>query len=348
MSAEPAPQSPETPPRRSNRRWVLPVVVILLLVVGALAAWITWLLGPTGASAIVEIPEGAGAVSVGRILEENGLVRSGRAFALYASWKGAAARLQSGYYKLEGHGVPALLNDLTGGQAPVMVQLTFPEGWRAVDYAERLTAAGFDGAGFLEIVRHPPAEWIPTYIEGPTLEGYLFPDTYSLPKGADPAVIVTVMLRRFDREVTPERTEAARALHLTIHGWVTLASIVQAEAGSAAEMPAIAGVFLNRLDAGMPLQSDPTVAYALGKKLPELDRYAGDFDVDSPYNTYKHTGLPPGPIDNPGLEALLAVLKPERRGPEGLPYLYFFHARGKLYLSSTFSEHLRKLNRYYY
>ena len=340
--------SSEAPPRPRRRRiWIWALAALLLLAAGA-AAWIHWLLGPTGASAIVEIPEGAGAQAVGHILETNGLVRSGRAFALYARWKGAAARLQSGYYKLEGRGVPRLVEDLTGGRAPVMVRLVFPEGWRAVDYAERLEAAGFDGAGFLAIVRNPPAEWTPAYVEGPTLEGYLFPDTYDLPKGADPAVVVTVMLRRFDREVTPERVRAAEALKLSIHGWVTLASIVQAEAGSAAEMPAIAGVFLNRLDAGMPLQSDPTVAYALGKKLPELDRYAGDFDVDSPYNTYKHPGLPPGPIDNPGLEALLAVLNPQRSDANGLPYFYFFHAGGRLYLSSTFNEHLRKLNRYYY
>ena len=333
---------------RVLRRWWWTGVLAVFALLAALGAAAAWLLGPTGATAIVEIPEGAGAQAVGRILEESGLVRSGRAFALYARWKGAAARLHSGYYKLEGRGAAELLEDLTGGRAPVMVRVVFPEGWRAVDYAERLEAAGFDGGGFLALVNDPPGEWTPAYVEGPTLEGYLFPDTYDLPKGAEPAVIVTVMLRRFDREVTPGRVKAAKALGLSVHGWVTLASIVQAEAGSAEEMPLIAGVFLNRLDAGMPLQSDPTVAYALGKRLPELDRYAGDFEVDSPYNTYKYPGLPPGPIDNPGLEALLAVLNPVRNGDNGLPYFYFFHAGGRIYPSSTFNEHLRKLNRYYY
>ncbi len=338
----------EARPAPSRRRWLwvlLPVLLVLLL---AIVAWAAWLLGPTGSSAIVEIPQGAGAQAVGRILEENGLIRSGRAFALYARWRGLAGKLQSGYYKLRGDGAAQLLQDLTGAGEQVMVRLVFPEGWRAVDYADRLNEAGFDGAGFLDLVNHPPAEWTPSYVAGPTIEGYLFPDTYNLPKGADPAVIVTVMLRRFDREVTPERVEAAKSLHLTIHGWVTLASIIQAEAGNASEMPKIAGVFLNRLEAGMPLQSDPTVAYALGKRLPELNRYSGDFQTDSPYNTYLNPGLSPGPICNPGAAALAATLQPERYDENGLPYFYFFHSGGKLYLSPTFNEHLRKLNRYYY
>jgi len=341
-------QSEENKPTRARRRWPWLVLLAALISLAVIVGWTAWLLGPTGASAIVEIPPGAGAQAVGRILEENGLVRSGRAFALYARWRGSAAKLQSGYYKLQGEGVAKLLQDLTGAGKQIMVRLVFPEGWRAVDYATRLKEAGFDGDGFLKLVNQPPAEWTPKYVEGPTLEGYLFPDTYDLPKDAEPAVIVTAMLRRFDREVTPERVEAAKKLELTVHGWVTLASIVQAEAGSAVEMPKIAGVFLNRLKAGMPLQSDPTVAYALGKKLPELDRYAGDFQTDSPYNTYLNPGLPPGPICNPGAAALVAVLEPERNNKNGLPYFYFFHSGGKLYLSSTFNEHLRKLNRYYY
>ncbi len=334
-------------PSSRRRCWFFLAASFLLLTVGA-AAWISWLLGPTGASAIVEIPKGAGARTVGRILQNSGLLRSASAFAAYARWRGLSSKIHSGYYKLDGEGVPALLDDLAGGKAPVMIRLLFPEGWRAVDYAKRLNEAGFDGAGFLRIVEHPPAEWTPPYVAGPSLEGYLFPDTYDLPKGASPEVIVAVMLRRFAREVTPKREEAARKLKLTVHEWVTLASLVQAEAGSEQEMPWIAGVFLNRLDAGMMLQSDPTVAYALGKKPQELDRRAGDFDVDAPYNTYKKPGLPPGPICNPGAAALLAVLHAERLGKNGLPYFYFFHAGGKLYLSSTFSEHLRKLNKHFY
>lgn len=113
-------------------------------------------------------------------------------------------------------------------------------------------------------------------------------------------------------------------------------------------MPYIAGVFLNRLERGMPLQADPTVAYALGKRLPELSRPDGDFAVDSPYNTYRYAGLPPGPIGNPGRAALLAVLNPVRFDEKGRPYLYFFHAQGRLYLNVDFAGHLRDLARYRY
>src|SRR5690606_9690221 len=112
---------------------------------------------------------------------------------------------------------------------------------------------------------------------------------------------------------------------LTVHSWVTLASMVQAEAASVEEMGIIAGVFANRLQLGMPLQSDPTVAYGLGKALPELSAVAGDLRIDTPWNTYTRDGVPLGPIGNPGSEALRAVLEPERYAEDGALYLYFLH-----------------------
>ena len=110
-----------------------------------------------------------------------------------------------------------------------------------------------------------------------------------------------------------------------MHEWVTLASIVQSEAASHEEMPIIAGVFLNRLDDGMLLQSDPTVAYGLGKAMPELSALAGDLRRDTPWNTYTRPGLPATPISNPGSHALQAVLEPERLNEAGVPWLYFLH-----------------------
>jgi len=122
---------------------------------------------------------------------------------------------------------------------------------------------------------------------------------------------------------------------------------VQAEAANSSEKPVIAGVFLNRLEIGMPLQADPTVAYGLGKRLPELDRSAGDFEKDTPYNTYTRRGLPPGAIGNPGSEALRAVLNPVRTNEKGQKYLYFLHAQGRLFLNVDFQGHLRDTARYY-
>ncbi|AEB11352.1 endolytic transglycosylase MltG [Marinithermus hydrothermalis] len=345
--ALPAPGRGQPPPR-GRRLWVAGLAAaVFLLGLGALG-YGYFLLGPTGVTAVVRIPRGAGAYQVAEVLEAAGLVRDATAFALYARATGKAGALRSGVYRLEGRGVPQLLEDLSGRQAPLAARLTFPEGWRAVEYAARLEANGFDGRAYLERVRDPPAELTPEYVEGPTLEGYLFPATYTIPLDATPEEILRMMLERFEQELTPERRARLAELGLSVHAWVTLASIVQAEAGSVEEMPYIAGVFLNRLDAGLPLQSDPTVAYALGKRLPELDRFAGDFEVDSPYNTYKRVGLPPGPINNPGRAALEAVLNAKRFSPAGKPYLFFFHARGELYLNEDFGGHLRDLNRYRY
>jgi len=346
----PYPVYPALPPpakRRGALFYLLgaAVGVFGVLLVAALSLW--YLVAPTGEVAVVRIPKGAGAAQIGRVLEEEGIVRSGRVFALLARVLGAERELRSGVFRLKGEGTLAVIEELKRAE-PVATRLTFPEGWRAKDYAKRLSAAGFDGEGFLRLVENPPPGLKPPYVLGPTLEGYLFPDTYEIPVEAGPEEIVRIMIRRFERELDEERLAELSVLGLSVHAWVTLASIVQAEAGSEEEMPWIAGVFLNRLEVGMPLQADPTVAYALGKDLPELNRYAGDFEVDSPYNTYRAKGLPPGPINNPGRAALLAVLHARRLSPEGKPYLFFFHSRGELYLNETFEGHLRDLNRYRY
>jgi UPF0755 protein len=122
---------------------------------------------------------------------------------------------------------------------------------------------------------------------------------------------------------------------------------VQVEAGNTQEMPLIAGIFLNRLEIGMPLQSDPTIAYGLNKKLPELNRRAGDFENDTPYNSYTRRGLPPTPIANPGSAALEAVLNADRDAPDGKPWLYFVHGlKGEFRPNTNFQSHLRDVEKY--
>ncbi|RDI94753.1 endolytic transglycosylase MltG [Meiothermus sp. QL-1] len=333
---------------KSPNRWILRGVIFMFASLAGLLGYLLYLMGPTGVVAEVRIPRGSGAQAVGRTLEQAGLVRSGYLFALYLRFSGQDKHLRPGYYRLEGRGLRAVALALTDQSRPLTVRITFPEGWRAADMAQRLSENNLDGPRFLELVRNPTPELRPAEAQGPTLEGYLFPATYEFPLDITPEEIIQHMTRRMAQEFTPEARLRLRELGLeSVHAWVTLASIVQAEAANSSEKPVIAGVFLNRLELGMPLQADPTVAYGLGKRLPELNRSAGDFEKDTPYNTYTRRGLPPGPIGNPGAEALRAVLNPVRTNEKGQKYLYFLHAQGRLFLNVDFEGHLRDVARYY-
>jgi UPF0755 protein len=168
---------------------------------------------------------------------------------------------------------------------------------------------------------------------GPTLEGYLFPDTYAFPDGTRPRDAVLEMVKRFEREWKPEWTARLDSVSLNRHQLVTLASIVEREAKVPAERPVIAAVYLNRLREKMLLQADPTVQYARGKHTPRL--LHKDLEIDSPYNTYKYPGLPPGPIASPGAASLVASLY-----PANVPFLYFVAAPdGHHEFRKTLAEH---------
>jgi UPF0755 protein len=150
----------------------------------------------------------------------------------------------------------------------------------------------------------------------PTLEGYLFPDTYVFSDGTSARTAIRVMVERFQRVWQPEWDQRLQALAMSRHDVMALASIVEKEARLPEERPVIAAVYMNRLKAGMLLQADPTVQYALGKHVARV--FYKDLDVESPYNTYKHTGLPPGPIASPGRPSIVAALN-----PANVPYTYF-------------------------
>lgn len=333
---------------KSPTRWILRGVLFMFALVAAVLGYALYLMGPTGTTAEIRIPKGSGAAAVGRILEQAGLVRSGSMFALYLRFSGQDKELKPGYYKLEGKGLRAIALAITDESRPLTVRITFPEGWRVVDMAQRLSENNLDGPGFLELANNPPPELRPKEAKGPTLEGYLFPATYDFPLDYTAEDIVRAMTRRMEQEFASAAQSRLQQLGLdSIHDWVTLASIVQAEAANSSEKPLIAGVFLNRLEIGMPLQADPTVAYGLGKRLPELNRGAGDFEKDTPYNSYTRRGLPPGAIGNPGAEALRAVLNPIRTNDKGQKYLYFLHAQGRLFLNVSFDGHLRDTAKYY-
>ena len=326
--------------------WVLRGTLFMFVLLGVVLVYGLYLFGPTGKTADIRISRGYGATKAGKILEDAGLVRSGSLFSLYLRISGRDKDLKPGFYRLQGNGLRAVAQALTDEARPKTVKVTFPEGWRAVDIAERLAENNLDGPEFLKLVQNPPPDLRPPESKGPTLEGFLFPATYEFPLDSTAEDILRLMTRRTLEELTPQAKNELTQLKLGPQDWVTLASIVQAEAANSSEKPVIAGIFLNRLEIGMRLQSDPTVAYGLNKRLPELDRSAGDFESDSPYNTYRFAGLPPGAIGNPGAEALKAVLNPKRTNEKGQKYLYFLHAQGKIFVNVDFQGHLRDTSRY--
>jgi UPF0755 protein len=301
-----------------------------------------------------EILPGTGAGAIARDLTAAGLLRDHRVLLAVLVWRGDQGRIGEGVYQLRRDmGVAELADALVRGGLPRTGRFVLPEGIRAAAVAPRIAAGGWEGEGeaLARLILAPPdglrAAGVPA---GASLEGYLYPATYELPLRWDATQLLQALIARFEAATARLLPEAGAEPPLPLHEWVILASMVQAEAGSDAEMPIIAGVFLNRLEIGMPLQSDPTVAYGLGKELPELSRPAGDFGRDHPFNTYTRAGLPAGPISNPGSAALAAVLRPERRNDRGQPWLYFMHGvdggTPVFRPNVTFDAHLRDVNRY--
>jgi UPF0755 protein len=287
------------------------------------------------------VPQGASGEAIGRMLQELGLVRRPAVFRALAILRGASGRLRAGEYLLEGPlSLEQIVDKLRRGDV-VRHEVTFPEG-KNIEEMAAILEGHLPVKAFLEAARDPSLvrDLDP---DANDLEGYLFPDTYEISRKQDAAaLLVARMVQRFREVTTPERPALAGS-GLTLRKVVTLASLVELEARLAEERPRIAAVFLNRLEKGMPLQTDPTVIYALRK----AGSYDGnirkkDLEIDSPYNTYRYAGLPPGPIASPGRESLRAVLHPAR-----VKDLYFVSRNdGSHEFSETLADHERAVDRY--
>jgi UPF0755 protein len=313
----------------------------LLLLLGAAAAAgyvFSTPYGPSGET-FVNIPAGTGASSIGAQMEHSGIIRSRYVFDLLRLKKGGT--LKAGEYRFD-H--PATVSEVYARllQGDVYtVALTIPEGYNIFDIAQAVEAAGLcNRDSFLAAERQHTeliAEWVPPASHPASLEGYLFPDTYRFSRHATPLQILTAMVHRFRQETTP--------LDITgdVERTVILASLIEKEVGQTTERPLVAGVFANRLAKSMPLATDPTVIYAaLLDNRWRSTIYASDLQSPSPYNTYKHTGLPPGPIANPGLASLRAVLHPAQTD-----YLYFVSdAAGHTRFSVGLKEHAEQVRAY--
>ncbi len=324
------PQRGPGPVRRLARGLALLLTLAILAFTAVLAwAWSELRAVDPGSDAIVtfEVQPGWGAARVANELEGTGLIRNARVFSAWLRLNELDRAIGEGLYDLgPSFDGPEMAAVLVAGGRPRTVRLVIPEGWRARDVAARLGELGLATPEAVLARVAEPGELAPPWLpEGAGLEGYLFPDTYELRADADVDAALAVALEHFEDRLDPQRRARIEAAGLDVHGWVTLASMVQAEADGPDEMGIISGVFLNRLDLGMLLQSDPTVAYGLGKDLPELSAVDGDLRVDHPWNTYTRPGLPAGPIGNPGDDALEAVLTPVRERDDGVPWLYFLH-----------------------
>ncbi len=324
-----------------KRRMLMAVGVVALLVAGGSLGLKALVHGPQGEpqGPLVEvaIPPGADFHEVVDILDARGLVRKPGLFRLYARIKGADTQVRAGPYAFP---APAswrrLLTDLTEGR--VLTQtMTIPEGFTLKQMAPRIaTITGLPEDSVLDNLTAPGLEDV-WNVPGPGLEGYLFPDSYYLAQGVPLGDVLAAMVGRYRDFWTPERVSAMEGLGMTEAEVVTLASIIQAEARLTEEMPTIASVYHNRLAQNHLLQADPTVLYALGGPRARLLYAAMDSVAGSPYNTYTHVGLPPGPIGAPGAAALEAALSPAETD------LFYFvaHPDGSHIFSRTLTEHNR-------
>lgn len=283
-----------------------------------LLAATAWAMLRPGEPVRVVIPSGATLSDVADSLAAREVIDFPFLFRVYARARRAERKLKAGTYDLEtGTSWRAALRSVTRGEV-VTVPVTIPEGFRLTQLAERISEVTAEPVEGVLAILQGSAGVDDLGLPGPGLEGYLFPDTYRFAMGVPVSAVVDAMARRYRDVWTPERLERLQASGLSEREVVTLASIVQAEARRAEEMPRIAGVYRNRLRAGWLLQADPTVLYALGGYRERLLYAAIDSVQDSPYNTYTQPGLPPGPIGSPGELAIDAALSPEEHD-----FMYF-------------------------
>jgi len=294
---------------------------------------------PPGAVRLT-ITRGTSLRAVAARLESQGVITDAQRFGWLTRWREDAGRIQAGEYRFAEPATPdGILDRLTAGDV-IRYRVTIPEGWTMVEVSERLGKDGYvDPNRFLALARSP--EFIRSLdLETDTLEGYLFPETYSWSGKTDEKKLLRMMVEEFRRRCSPELADRCRELDLTRHQLVTLASIIQKEAGNREEMPLISAVFHNRLKRGIPLQADPTVIYGLDEFDGNLTRR--HLETPTPYNTYLRRGLPPGPIANPGEDALRAAAN-----PADVNYLYFVAAGPSSHVfNSSLVEHNRAVRKY--
>lgn len=334
-----------------GRRWCWRYVLAVLLIVLFLAGGGGWYffktqmqpLSPGAAAVKVLIPDGASTAAIATILVERGIIRNSFVFRVAAAASNLDRQLKSGHYLISpGLSLMEIIRVLVDGQVQEL-EFTVPEGYTLKQIATLLQQKGLVQAD--EFWQAAAGDYPFDFLSGlppgaERLEGFLYPDTYRVTPDTSPQEIIVKMLERFNQIYREVYTENDISRKYSIKEIVTLASIIEREAKLDAERPQVASVFLNRLKRGMRLESCATVEYLLPEAKPVLTYE--DLQIDSPYNTYRTDGLPPGPIANPGRASLQAVFKPVQSD-----YLYFVaKPDGSHHFSRTLTEHNQAALRY--
>ncbi|WP_045573521.1 endolytic transglycosylase MltG [Desulfosporosinus sp. I2] len=336
--------------RKKNTVGILKWIILLSLVGGfGLVSWWSWAIQPysnASNSMKITIAPGTTAAQLAEELEQHQLIRSAWMFKLLARLRNEEFRLYVGDYQLAPMMSPdEMINRLIKGAAMMDTQrVTIPEGYTTDQIIDLLVQKGISSKQDLtKVIMEDtfPYSFLNDAPKGiHRLEGYLFPDTYEISKNSTPHAVIDIFLKQFEKELTSDEKTQLDKMKLSVSQWVTLASLVEKEAVKESDRPLIASVIINRLKINQPLQIDATIQFLLETPKPKL--YNKDLQIPSPYNTYLHTGLTPGPIANPGHASLQAALYPDQT-----EFLYYvakkdgYHAFAKTYL-----EHLKNVKLY--
>lgn len=329
--------------RNPRRKRALLLLLVLFLTGAAFYRYATTPVNDITIARTVDIPNGSGFFRITEILDDAGLVHNRPFFWLLALGKKAARHIRAGEYELTGAMSPsAILDKLVRGEIKVY-PVTLPEDITVNEVARRLSAFNLGNEKEFMALATDQSFLASLDIEADSIEGYLYPDTYRFDRSMTNKQIIRVLVGQFWRVVTPEMRKRAQEIGLTLPQWVTLASIIGKESGNSAEKPLISAVFHNRLEMGMKLQSDPTAIYNLqqegGHVKTVLLRH---LKSDTPHNTYRISGLPPGPIANPGIDSLRAALYPAK-----VDYLYFVAKNdGSHQFSNNLASHNQAVLKY--
>ena len=345
--------------RKFGRNIFISFFIILFLFVGigiGLALYIVNALQPVKAadqSVQFTIPKGVSTSQIAGILQQNGMIKNAVIFRYYVKYKQQGSQMQAGTYTMKpGLSLDEIIQKLKQGETvkPPMLHFTIPEGYTVVQVADKLSSEGtINRKAFLELLNEPDvfsSSWIKQIPNTSKikykLEGYLFPDTYELDKKSKEKDIIQAMIADLNEKIAKLPAGWQDQLQkdgLDFHQMMTIASLIEKEVVVDEERPIVAGVIMNRLHIGQPLQVDATIQYSLDKPKDRL--YEQDLQIKSPYNTYLNKGLPPGPIANPGIKSIMAAIYPQKNN-----YLYYVTKKDGSFthlFAATYAEHLHNI-----